>query len=499
MGIRRTVLYGLLAAYRKRPQTTTLVPKDRGRRPETRVLEAKAEAMIATAIKEDYLVRERPRFSDFMLSLGARYHAVGIKVPDARTVRRRIEQLDPRNVTAARFGGKRSREIYGPALAQPQPLVPLSMFQMDHSPVDVMGVDETSRLAIGRPWLTLAIDVATRIIAGFYLSFDPPSALSVALALTHAVLPKESWLLERKIDLPWPVCGIPDRIETDNAEEFHSKAFERGAGEYGIKIGYRLPGSPQTGGHIERLIGTFMHRIHLIPGTTFSNVAQKGDYDSEKRAVMTLKEIERWLTLEILGVYHKSVHSALRQPPEHVWKERISIKPEPVRHPRDPGRFLLDFLPGEYRMIRRDGIQLLNLHYWDNVLSPMAGRSKSPFLVKYDPRDLSRVFLWDAKGDYWTIPYRDLGAPPITLWEHRNALRKLRAEGVRMVDEKLIFQTVTEQRAIVAEAKRKTRAQRLIHARSGANIGQPADPPPAPADVVSDPKTLPPFPVEEWS
>ena len=52
-----------------------------------------------------------------------------------------------------------------------------------------------------------------------------------------------------------------------------------------------------------------MHRIHLIPGTTFSNVAEKGGYDSEGRAVMTLKELERWLALEILGVYHKSVHT----------------------------------------------------------------------------------------------------------------------------------------------------------------------------------------------
>ena len=82
-------------------------------------------------------------------------------------------------------------------------------------------------------------------------------------------------------------------------------------------------------------------------------------------------------------------------------------------------------------MIRRDGIRMFNLHYWDNVLSPLAGRSQQRFIVKYDPRDLSRVYLRDEKGDYWTIPYRDLGAPPITLWEHRNALRKLSADGLQ--------------------------------------------------------------------
>ena len=74
--------------------------------------------------------------------------------------------------------------------------------------------------------------------------------------------------------------------------------------------------------------------------------------------------------------------------------------------------------------------------------------------MKYDPRDLSRVYLRDENGDYWTIPYRDLGAPPVTLWEHRNALQRLRADGLKSVDEKLIFQTIAEQRELLAAAAR---------------------------------------------
>ena len=154
-----------------------------------------------------------------------------------------------------------------------------------------------------------------------------------------------------------------------------------------------------------------MHRIHLIPGTTFSNVADKGGYDSEGRAVMTLKELERWLALEILGVYHKSVHTALHQPPDQAWQQRISTRTAPIRHPQDPGRFLLDFLPAEERLIRRDGIRMFNLHYWDNVLSPLAGRSQQRFVVKYDPRDISRVYLRDKRAT--TGPF------PIAILAHR--------------------------------------------------------------------------------
>jgi putative transposase len=33
------------------------------------------------------------------------------------------------------------------------------------------------------------------------------------------------------------------------------------------------------------MIGTMMGAVHLLPGTTFSNVAEKGTYDTEGRAV----------------------------------------------------------------------------------------------------------------------------------------------------------------------------------------------------------------------
>jgi putative transposase len=159
---------------------------------------------------------------------------------------------------------------------------------------------------------------------------------------------------------------------------------------------------------------------------------------------------------------------------------------------------LLDFLPAEQRLIRRDGIRMFNVHYWDNVLSPLAGRSNQPFTVKYDPRDLSRVYLRDPKGDYWTIPYRDLGAPPITLWEHRSAMRKLRTDGLQSVDEKLIFQTIAAQKALIVEAKLRTRAERWSHARSAAPKAPPTPDPPDPNESV-DSDSLTPFAVDDWS
>ena len=93
--------------------------------------------------------------------------------------------------------------------------MPLQVVQIDHTLVDVVVVDELERLPLGRPWLTLAIDVASRMVTGFYVSLDPPSTLSVAMALTQAVLPKDLWLCDRELDLAWPACGLPELLRQE--------------------------------------------------------------------------------------------------------------------------------------------------------------------------------------------------------------------------------------------------------------------------------------------
>ena len=63
---------------------------------------------------------------------------------------------------------------------------------MDHTKLDIILVDDIHRRPIGRPWITLAMDVFSRVVAGSYVSFDPPGALSTGLCLAHGILPKDA-------------------------------------------------------------------------------------------------------------------------------------------------------------------------------------------------------------------------------------------------------------------------------------------------------------------
>jgi putative transposase len=138
------------------------------------------------------------------------------------------------------------------------PSYPLAVLQMDHTPVDVIVVDAVHRQPIGRPYLTLAIDVFSRCIAGFSLSLDAPSAVSVGLCLTHAALEKDAWLAARGITGTWPIWGKPETLAVDNGPEFHSAALRRGCEQHGIALVHRPVGQPQYGGIVERVLGTFM-------------------------------------------------------------------------------------------------------------------------------------------------------------------------------------------------------------------------------------------------
>ena len=238
-----------------------------------------------------------------------------------------------------------------------------------------------------------------------------------------------------------------------------------------------------------------MGAVHLLPGTTFSNVQQKGSYDSDTHAALTLPELERWLALQIAGVYHVSIHSHLGTSPQEAWNAGIAQRKQPTRHPASDNEFFLDFLPAVPRLVQKDGIHFHKIRYWANVLSPWAGRLKEPLLVKYDPRNLSRLFVRDPGGQHWTVPYSDLGQPPVALWELLDARKRLRKEDLRSQSEQVIFDSILEQRRIIEGAARTSRQRRrqgrvaLLSAPLSLSSKQQSN------KLAADVK---PYPVEVW-
>lgn len=505
LGVSRATVFRLLRRYREDQRTSSMLPRPKGPKPVMQPLQSEIETIVRHHFTRLYATRRKPTRARFWREVAADCRAEGFPAPSIRRLGRWLKEQDQADLMRRREGKGKSEPVF---LATPGGLAaatPLEIVQIDHTRVDVTVVDPVTRLAVGRPTLTVAIDVNTRMVLGFYLSLEPPSLTAVALCLTHAVMDKSAWLAARGMANAWPAQGIPKLIHVDNGAEFHAHAFERACSEYGIELAYRPPGTPRFGGHIERLIGTMMGAVHLLPGSHFSNTRERGDLDSEAEAVMTLRELEVYMALEITGAYHARVHKALDLPPQAVWN--VAFTDAEPRLPQDPRQFLIDFLPGEERVLQRDGLHLFHIRYWSNELRWLMGRSARKATIKYDPRDLLLVFVKTEDGIIEARP-ADLTRPSITLWEHRSARRALREAGRKAVDEELIFSTILAQRALVDEAQRTTKAirrerNRRSHLRSQKLIDitpELADQEPGSKDQgeTGKPLTLPYYEVEEW-
>lgn len=469
-----STLYRWLQAYRHSGQLSSLAPTKRGVRPGYSRLDPAVETMLATTIEEFYLQGQKRSAQQTCHEVARRCRNAGITRPHPNTVRNRIKALSAKEKLRRRAGGTAVRDKSTPLHgAFPGADWPLAVIQIDHTPVDLMLVDDVHRRPVGRPWVTLAIDVFSRMVTGFSVSFDPPGALAVGLCLAHAIVPKDSWLARHDITTPWPVWGIMGTVHADNAKEFRGKMLRMACQEYGIDLHWRPVARPHFGGHIERLLGTLNEEIHALPGSTFSNPQERGHYDSEQHAAMTLSEFERWLAILIVEIYHHRLHRELDVTPVQKYEEGIFGTDE--RPGRGlPERFLdetqlrLNFMPYAERTVQSHGIMIDAIAYDDDVLKPWMHSldpsetsGKRKFIVRRDPRDISRIYFYDPDlKQYFAIPYRNTAHPPMSVWELREVRRKLKDEGRKSVNEDVIFDAYNRLRVLEAEAVHETKKMR---------------------------------------
>ena len=494
LGVDRSTAFRWRARFEAERRLSALLPKQPGRPKGHCQVDPRVDELVETQIQTFYLRPERPSIRELVDRIRAECRRIGLPPPNWRTVKLRITRVDARKAMMRREGAAAARAVFTPVVEEYRSAGPLDVVQIDHTIVDLIVVDEVTRTPIGRPVLTLAIDVHTRVVTGFYLGLDHPSILRAGVCVAQSVFEKGTWLAERGIDLPWPVSGLPRAVHVDNAGEFHSSAFTRTLEDFGVEVIYRPIARPHFGGHIERLIGTTMGAVHILRGTTFSSVRDRAAYSSEGRATMTLRELERWLALEIFGKYHHRVHSALSRPPLAVWSE-LAVS-NPPRMPKDRTEFLAGLLPYEMRLPRRDGFHLFNIRYWSDALVKLLGRHEQKLMVRYDPRDLSRVWIRRPDGRHVEARYKNLGREPISLWEHGRAMERLRAQGRKEVSEEILFRAIGEQRRIEDEALRSSkRARRAASQRPTAPVAASAASPAPDLGVIdtSDPSlaTLP--------
>src|ERR1044072_7482557 len=403
------------------------------------------DRIIEEVINEHYLQRTRPTAQATYDLIKARIVEENqfrnnddkLPIPHRNTLYRKINQLDSYEKDKARFS-KRIADLRHKVNKQGiRPMRPLERVEIDDTKLDLFVVDEKTNLPIGRPWLMLAICVYTKMILGYYLSFVKPSYLSAMQTLLHSIRPK-TYVRERYPEIvhTWDTYGLPELVVVDNAKQYYSASFDEACLQLGIITQYAPVKTPYYKPSIERMFGTLNTRLlHQLPGTTFSNVSEKWDYDPKKHALISMSNLERVIHNWIIDVYHRSHHRGIDDVPARRWE--IGTKSFPPALPFNAGE--LEVLLGhvEHRVISPSGIDLFGLYYNDPCLTALRGGKKGDkFKVKYDPTDISLVHVYDKKSNrYLPVPAVDQDyTKGLSLWQHRVIKREARANVKDYVD-----------------------------------------------------------------
>jgi putative transposase len=422
----------------------SLIPRYQARGNYDYKIDPEIHRLIDEVIAEVYLAPERPsiaRIYDVVIcrilhenNYRKSLSKLPLNIPHRSTMYRLIKNLDPIDKAVSRYGRRTASLIYEPVQSGPQSTRPLERVEIDHTKLPFFVVDTETRIPIGTPSLTSAVDKYSGVIVGYYLSFEPFSYLSVMQCLLHSIQPKE-YLPSTfsSVKNSWNVYGIMEIIVVDNGKEFYSEHFQSACQQLGITIQYTPPKMPWYKSSVERTFGIYNTQLLTgQPGTLFQEFTNHYDYDPQKNAVVSLSALQEMIHIFIVDIHNQSSHPQLKCPRSEVWTKGVAEFP--VRLPLNNQDLKILVGATDKRVISRRGIEFSGLYYNSSELAQLRSNYEKEDLrrksgkqqrekvnIKYDPTDLSKIYVFDPNNNQFIIVYavNQEYTKGLTLWQHR--------------------------------------------------------------------------------
>lgn len=394
--------------------------------------------------------------------------------PSERTVYRMLANADVYEMTLLKEGKASADRRFRVGKAGVKTTRILERIEIDHTPLDLFLVDERTWLPLGRPTLSAGMDRHSRMLWGYYLSYGSPSAAALIGVLRHGILPKtptEVVIKDLVVEHRWPTYGIPEYMVADNGMEFHGFDLEGLLTDLGFRLELCPKRQPRFKGAIERYLKTInYHFAHQLPGASFARFHQRGDYDPQKCALMTLAEFKHLFEKWVVDVYAQTVHKGIATTPWQRWHEGLSAH-EP-HLPADLSVLQQRIGQSASRKLRRDGFELNGIRYNGDVLAPILRKFGEGVEIRvvYDPEDLGSVHVWGPDDtEPKAVQALELGyARGMTKQQNGLIRQLLREEGAKVEDRVALQRARNDMAKAVEElmVSRKQKArQRSAHLR----------------------------------
>lgn len=453
---------GLLDKRRSRATTSSVDPRVIEVLGEVLASRAKSSTVSRAVLIADISRRVRDRYGD------------EVAVPSRSTLYRLLDAEDRGRHS---FGSANTRETLS---RQPKrdyvgriALRPGEQVQIDSTPLDVMvRIDDQT---IGRPELTIMVDVATRSVLAAVLRPESTKSMDLVVVLARALVPyarrpEGARETRRLISSAWAEDALvdqeryerlrdsqpfifPETITTDRGKKYLSAHFRSACQTLGISLITSAPHTPTDKSHVER---TFESIASLLlqhaRGYVGRSVEYRGkDVEAQSATLLTIAQmqelLEDWIAVEWQNRSHDSLrdplHPTITLSPNEMCRAFRQVAPE-LHVPLTRDAFI-GLLPVMHRRINRYGVTM-NHRVYDSARLAEFRRRHSPsrlqdgrWPVRVDPYNLYTVWLDLGDEDVplaWTN--RGLDAPMLgDVWRHaRDAYRaddgQVRAEAAEL-------------------------------------------------------------------
>ncbi|ODH02147.1 hypothetical protein A4S05_25310 [Nostoc sp. KVJ20] len=330
------------------------------------------------------------------------------------------------------------------------------IWQVDHTKLDILLIDDEDKEIIGRPYITLVMDSYSGCVVGFYLGYESAGSHEVALAFRHSILPKH-YEPEYELQEKWDIFGVPEYLVTDRAKEFKSAHLK----QISLQLGFqrRLRAFPSAGGLIETIFDKINKEVlSFFGGYTGSSVEERPK-NAEKTACLTLDQLEKILVRYFVDHYNQHDYPKVKQLKRiERWKSMLLVEPEVF----DERELDICLMKATYRNVEKYGsVNFGGLVYQGDSLVGYEGQKIS---LRYDQRNILTLLAYTRPsnaqpGEFiGVVKARDLEKERLSLGELNWIKKKLR-EKAKEVDNSSIL---NERLKIVEEVEegRKSRRKR---------------------------------------
>ncbi len=355
---------------------------------------------------------------------------------------------------------------------------PYQIVQIDATPLSVNCVSTYNQnVLVGRPHAYFAIDVYSRMVVGFALTFENNGYLSLVECIVNIVEDKEKACHRDGFEIEpgsWNVSGIfPTEIDVDRGEGW-SRNAKNITEVYGCKIENKKSYRGDLKGIVERLIGSVESYVKThFPGAILKDHPDRGDRDNSGEACLNINDVKEILVHKIIehnnlqiDKFSYSEEQLLDQelPVPRLLFENGLPKAQGVRQDVDPEKLRWNIIKEEERTIRTDKMVYLNdLRYSaqdENIQALLRKLAGKKVRVMYSERDTNhiRVIEEQTRSDFMLelIPKQRTDLTRSERMALKEATDKKREEYNRTEGRRIKAATAAKTETVISEAQSRT-------------------------------------------